>query len=304
MKIEPKKTINIERFATQDGPGIRTVVFFKGCALRCVWCANPESQSFNPEIVFLENACINCGECSQLCPQNAISLIAEHGYITDSSKCDFCQECVKGCLHNARLPMGLEYDEDELWEIIIQDIDYYRESEGGITFSGGEPLFQTDMIVALAARARESGFTSLVETCGHVDISAFERINGVVDLIYFDFKQANTIKHKKLTGQGNELILKNLMWIDDKFEGKYSVRYPYIPSKNDDPEDIDDFFRIVGSLKNVSDVVLLPYHRLGETKYNGLGKRYLMGDQASLTYEDLDDAISRGRRFGLNIKTG
>jgi pyruvate formate lyase activating enzyme len=297
------KIINIESFATHDGPGIRTVIFFKGCALRCLWCANPESQLFEPELLFLENACKNCGECILICPRGAISLIPEHGYITDSARCDFCLECVSGCMYNARLAMGETYDADALWEIIEKDRDYYLESGGGITFSGGEPLFYVDMIRELSARAARAGYTSLIETCGHIATDAFEEINGLVDWIYFDFKHADSATHAELTGQGNELILKNLDWVDRYFKGKYAVRYPYIPEMNDDDEALDAFFRAAVRLKNCQEVVLLPYHRLGETKYNGLGRVYEMGDQPSLTQSDLDEALQRGRSFGLNVRT-
>lgn len=206
-------------------------------------------------------------------------------------------------MYNARVPMGTTYDVDSLWEIIVKDKGYYRESGGGITFSGGEPLFYVDMIKSLALRAKENGFTSLVETCGHVSTDAFEQINGFIDWLYFDFKHADSTIHAELTGFGNELILKNLAWVDENFAGQYAVRYPYIPDKNDSTEAIEAFFSYVGQLKNCQEVVLLPYHRLGETKYNGLGRVYEMHDQVSLTHRDLEVAVKRGQALGLNVKT-
>lgn len=304
MKELDAPIINIERFGTHDGPGIRTVIFFKGCALRCAWCANPESQRFEPEILFLENACVGCGACITNCPRGAVVFMPEYGYITQHDRCDFCLKCVEGCYYNARQAMGVRKTESELWAIIEKDKAYYLESDGGITFSGGEPLFHSEMIAKLATRAHEAGFTTLVETCGYIGRRHLEQINGLVDYLFYDFKHYDPEIHRQLTGQSNDLIIENLRWVDEHFKGEYSVRYPVIPHRNDADEDIDAFFAYAESLKRCNDIVFLPYHRLGTTKYNGLGRDYEMGDQEPLTQADLADLVARGRARGLNVKVG
>lgn len=296
------RIFNIERFGTEDGPGIRTVVFLKGCALRCLWCSNPESQSHQPEIVFLENACINCAKCVEVCPQKAISLIPEYGYITDHSKCDFCLTCVDHCLSNARNAAGLIYSQQELMDIVLKDALYYEASGGGVTFSGGEPLLQGEFIDAFASKIADLGYNTLVETCGQVANSLFMKGLAHVEYVYYDIKHMDPENHRKLTGQTNELILQNLQSLDKELTAQYSLRYPVIPQLNDKPGDLEAFFELAASLDRQPEVVLLPYHRLGATKYNGLGRPYPMGDTEPLTRADLIDLRDLGISYGLRVQ--
>ncbi len=293
---------NIERFATEDGPGIRTLVFLKGCALRCKWCANPESQSFEKEIMFNSNICIGCEKCVECCPTKAVKYIEDFGFITDNSLCNKCMKCVDNCYQNARTLMGEEYTVDELVEEVLKDEDYYKTSNGGITFSGGEPLFYAEFIAEFSKRMKERGISVLIETCGYVPLDNIKMCAPLVDAIFYDFKHIDTEKHKELTGGGNEKILFNLCWLNDNFKGDLSVRYPYIPGCNDKKEDIEGFLEYVSRLKNVKEVWFLPYHRLGLPKYQGLGRTYEMGDMESLKMKDIAFLKDYQQKYNITIK--
>lgn len=293
---------NIERFATEDGRGIRTVVFLKGCSLRCRWCANPESQRAGAEVLVKTNVCINCARCSVLCPEKAISYMEGYGFITDQSKCRQCGVCIRECYANAREMMGRKYSEEELLTEILKDRQYYGMSGGGVTFSGGEPLYYSEIIGAVGEQMHRRGYNTLVETCGHVPQKALEDINGRVDYIYYDFKQIDPEKHKELTGVDNTLILSNLEWLCGHYSGELSVRYPYIPGCNDDETSINGFFEYIKSLSHISEIVFLPYHRLGLPKYQGLGRAYEMGNMPSLKKADLLFLVQRAEKYSLKIK--
>ena len=293
---------NIERFATEDGRGIRTVVFLKGCSLRCRWCANPESQRAGAEVLVKTNVCINCARCSVLCPEKAISYMEGYGFITDQSKCRQCGVCIRECYADAREMMGRKYSEEELLTEILKDRQYYGMSGGGVTFSGGEPLYYSEIIGAVGEQMHRRGYNTLVETCGHVPQKALEDINGRVDYIYYDFKQIDPEKHKELTGVDNTLILSNLEWLCGHYSGELSVRYPYIPGCNDDETSINGFFEYIKSLSHISEIVFLPYHRLGLPKYQGLGRAYEMGNMPSLKKADLLFLVQRAEKYSLKIK--
>ena len=293
---------NIERFATEDGRGIRTVIFLKGCSLRCRWRANPESQRAGTEVLVKTNVCINCARCSVLCPEKAISYMEGYGFITDQSKCRQCGVCIRECYADAREMMGRKYNEEELLTEILKDRQYYGMSGGGVTFSGGEPLYYSEIIGTVGEQIHRRGYNTLVETCGHVPQKALEDINGRVDYIYYDFKQIDPEKHKELTGVDNTLILSNLEWLCGHYSGELSVRYPYIPGCNDDEASINGFFEYIKSLNHISEIVFLPYHRLGLPKYQGLGRAYEMGNMPSLKKADLLFLVQRAEKYGLKIK--
>ncbi|RRD95906.1 glycyl-radical enzyme activating protein [Clostridiales bacterium COT073_COT-073] len=293
---------NIERFATEDGHGIRTVIFLKGCHLKCKWCANPESQKQQSEILLKVNACISCGRCQTICREKAIFFDSEYGYITDSKKCTLCMDCVEGCYRNAREVIGKKYDETELLNEILCDEKYFKMSGGGITFSGGEPMRYYKLIDSIANQMTARGYNTLVETCGYAPTKAFAAIKDSVDYIYYDFKQFDSRKHKELTGVGNEKILENLEWLCQNYKGFLAVRYPYIPGCNGDQDSIHNFFRYMTKLQNVQEIIFLPYHRLGITKYQGLGRKYEMGELPAIRKAELSFLKEEAKKYGLEIK--
>ena len=225
-----------------------------------------------------------------------------YGFITDQSKCRQCGVCIRECYADAREMMGRKYNEEELLTEILKDRQYYGMSGGGVTFSGGEPLYYSEIIGAVGEQMHRRGYNTLVETCGHVPQKALEDINGHVDYIYYDFKQIDPDKHKELTGVGNTLILSNLEWLCGHYSGELSVRYPYIPGCNDDETSINGFFEYIKSLSHISEIVFLPYHRLGLPKYQGLGRAYEMGNMPSLKKADLLFLVQRAEKYSLKIK--
>jgi pyruvate formate lyase activating enzyme len=295
------RIINIERCSTEDGPGIRTTVFLKGCKLRCKWCSNPESQSFISEILFKGVRCIGCNKCIEKCPSDAIYLDKEFGMITNPAKCSHCKVCVENCYVDARVVQGEDYTVSELMDILERDGTYYETSGGGITFSGGEPLLYPEFIKECAHEIHEKGWTVLVETCGFIPRENLEAVAGFVDIIYCDYKHWNPDNHKALTGEDNRQILDNIRWLSENFTGELSLRYPFIPGCNDKPEDVEKFLQFAEGLGTVKDVVFLPYHRLGLDKYKGLGRRYEMGDMPSLRIADIQYLKDYEKEYDLNI---
>ena len=278
---------NIERCAIEDGPGIRTAVFLKGCALKCKWCANPESQLFTREVLVKTAICSQCGKCQEICPKGHIEHLEGFGFITTNNDCGDCQLCCDECVMAARVIQGKKWEPEKLVKELLKDKPYFDRSGGGVTFTGGEPLFPIDFVEKCCELLKKEGVHVLFETCGQVPRSHVERAAKFADAFYYDVKHMDTVKHEALTGMGNEEILDNLRWLCENFKGDISVRYPYIPGCNDEKEAIEAFLQFASSL-NVKEVVFLPYHRLGLPKYQGLGREYPMGgDMVSLKTGDI-----------------
>ena len=296
------RIFNIERCSTEDGPGIRTTVFLKGCSLRCRWCANPESQLFEKQILFKGVKCIGCGRCLEHCPSQAVFYDEKFGMITDIDKCTLCLTCVDNCYADARVLQGEDYTVDQLMAVLVKDEAYYKNSGGGITFSGGEPLLHSSFIKECAKQIHEKGWTVLIETCGQVPLKNIQEVADDVDIIYCDFKHPDPVRHKELTGQDNTVIIRNIEWLDANFKGELSLRYPYIPGCNDAKEAVEGFLDFASKLQHVPEVVFLPYHRLGLDKYKGLGREYAMGDMPSLKVKDLDFLKDYEKTYPVRIK--
>jgi pyruvate formate lyase activating enzyme len=263
---------DIRRYAIHDGPGIRTTVFLKGCPLRCWWCHNPEGQDRKPELVYRKNRCTGCGECLKSCQREALSLMAKSVSV-NRENCVLCGNCSHVCPSDALAIAGKQVSVREVLEEIEKDRTFYEESDGGVTFSGGEPLLQPDFLNALLHECKERAIHTVVDTCGFAQYEIIERIRDKVDLFLYDIKTMDNRKHRKYTGASNEQILKNLKTLAEK-GSSIVISLPIIPSINDDDENVTKTAEFIGSLPNIQQVNLLPYHRAGIEKYKSLGKPY------------------------------
>ena len=258
---------DIKRFAVHDGDGIRTTVFFKGCPLKCIWCHNPESISFSPEIAYFEAKCVNCGECVEICPNSAHKIV-DGKHIFDRELCTGCGECEKVCLGSAITFYGKEYTVDELLPLLLEDRDFY-ENGGGVTLSGGECLAQADFSAELLKRLKEENINTAVDTSGFTTKAVLDKVIPYTDTFLYDIKAIDEEVHKKCTGQSNKVILENIKYLDSKGKA-IEVRYPFVPNYNDtEAEKIANFLK---DIKNLKKVKVLPYHNYAGSKYKSLGK--------------------------------
>ena len=241
-----------------DGPGVRTVVFFKGCNLRCRWCHNPESQSAARQMLFYESKCSACGICKDVCPQRG-------------EYCDLCGSCTQYCPSSAKKICGETRTVEEVMRELRKDAPFFDNSGGGVTFSGGECMLQPNFLKALLLRCRECGIHTAVDTAGNVDWERFEEILPYADMFLFDVKCVTPELHRKGTGVSNERILENLTKLGERFEGDIIVRVPIIPGFNTDEAELQKIAEFIGKIR-CETVELLPYHKLGENKYAALGK--------------------------------
>ena len=258
--------------ATHNGPGIRTMVHFKGCNLRCVWCSTPESQSCAPQISYSEQKCIGCGACVPVCPESCMELGTDHKIRIDWDLCTNCCKCAAGCCSTALEVVGRKYTAEELYREILRDQNLYRRSGGGVTFSGGEPLLQADdemlhLLKLLKTEDVSIGF----DTAGAVAAEVIDRILPFTDFFLWDVKTLDADLHQKATGLDNRQILENLHDADEKGVALY-LRCPVIPGINDR----EDYFRglaaLAGELKHVKEIHLFPLHHLGSSRYKKIGR--------------------------------
>lgn len=263
---------DIMRFSTRDGPGIRTTVFFKGCPLSCWWCHNPESQRSAPELIYRPNLCRGCLDCVAACPQGAISPW-EGKVATDPARCQVSGDCVPVCPSDARQIAGREMGVAQVMAELLKDRDFYEQSGGGVTFSGGEPLQQPEFLAALLQACRQEGLHTAVDTSGWAPWSVLEGLHGLVDLYLYDLKLLDDARHLQYTGVSNQRILENLRRLAALGEG-IRLRLPLIPGVNDRPEDLQAVREFLASLPALLEVEVLPYHTSGVEKYHRMGRPY------------------------------
>lgn len=293
---------NIQHYCIHDGPGIRTNVFVKGCPLRCIWCANPESQAGAPQLMYRDDKCIGCQSCVSACLRGAIFVGKDGKVHTDRKLCSGCGACVSVCTSKAREISGYRITAGQVFEEIKEDQLFYGE-DGGLTVTGGEALVQPDFTKALLKLCREEGISTAIETCGYASWETLCSIAELCDVVLYDVKQMDDEMHRQYTGQGNIRILENLCRLSRELDCEIWVRVPTIPGYNDSVGNITSLGRFVKeNLAHCSQVHLLPFHNMGESKFEELENApngFHSHVPADAHMEELRDII---RGFGILCK--
>ena len=260
----------IQRYSLDDGPGIRTTVFLKGCQLRCPWCQNPETQNHFTEIYFRAANCIGCGKCEEICPvESAISLTSDQRI--NRQVCIRCMKCTEVCPSSALEVVGREMTVSEVMDEVIRDKLFYDTSGGGLTVSGGEPTLQAAFTTELLKRAKMQGINTCIETNGYAKNEVWKMMLSYLDLIFLDIKHMDPVIHKKFTGVSNELILHNAHYLASQVE--VIIRVPLIPGFNDSGQIIEELGKFLLNVPHIKEVHLIPVHGYGSSKYVMLGKK-------------------------------
>lgn len=289
---------NIQRYSIDDGPGVRTTVFMKGCPLTCLWCSNPESQCSEPMITYRYTSCKGCGTCVKTCPVGAITMEAD-GVHVDRDKCTMCGACVEACIPEALGVSGKVMTPEEAFKTVKRDADYYEASGGGVTCSGGEILGQADFVAELFRLCRDAGIGTCADTCGFGPRKAVEKLLPVTDLFLFDLKHMDSGKHKEYCGVPTEQIMENLRLVAESGV-PYIIRIPLIPGYNNSDENLEATAEFVAGLPNSSKVDILPYHRYGANKYRMIDREYPLEQLDELTEEQKEHAKSFFESRGLH----
>lgn len=300
--MEKGLIFDIRGYSIHDGPGIRTTVFFKGCYLHCPWCHNPEGQSPKLELVFSELRCRGCQECVKNCPQHALSRSGTETLI-DREKCDLCGICAEECSSQALEIIGKEMTVEEVMKEIEKDRIFYDESNGGVTFSGGEPLRQAEFLNALLEECQKNYIHTCLDTSGYAPSEILNKISDKVDLFFYDLKIMDEKKHKEYTGASNKLILENLKKLATKNK-KIIIRIPLIAGINDTEENISQTAEFLKPLKIITEISLLPYHRLGSQKYKKLNRPDPSNEFQIPSQEKVEEIKKRLETLGFKIKIG
>lgn len=270
---------DIQKFSIHDGPGIRTTVFLKGCHLRCRWCHNPESQEPGPEISLIPSKCVSCGHCFQACPLNGHAMDPNGGRIFNRARCRRCGACAEKCYAKALEKIGRELSVEAVLADVEKDRPFYETSDGGLTVSGGEPLFQFDFTLALLQEAKRRGLHTGIETCGFAPFERLERLMPFVDLFLYDCKETDPVRHREYTGVPREVIVENLIRLD-RLGAQTILRCPIIPGLNDRDDHFAGIAELANRLGNIIEVNLMPYHPLGKAKNERIGKTAPMENAA------------------------
>jgi len=294
---------DIKRYAINDGPGIRIVIFFKGCNLQCVWCHNPESISVKAEKLYSPSKCIKCGSCVEACEQNAISLSAD-GIVTDHQRCVMCGKCCEACPALALEMSGKVMSVDEIIKIIEKERIFFEQSGGGVTFSGGEPLLHADLLIKLLEECGKRGIHRTVDTAGNIREETLMKVAKQTDLFLFDLKMMDSALHKLWTGTDNKLILQNLKKLAET-GAVIIIRIPLIGGVNDSDENIEQTARFISELAGDSkEVQLLPYHNIAQNKYLKLGRKDNSEKLREPDKEALTTALEKFRKYGIKAGIG
>jgi len=294
---------NVQRFSTEDGPGLRTTVFFKGCPLRCLWCHNPEGLTAKRQLVWHNARCIGCGDCVQACPHQALAM-REEGVAIDRVRCRACGSCARACPAGALEVIGREVESAGLAEELARDVEFFKVSGGGVTFSGGECLMQPGLLLETAAVLREKGLHVAIDTSGLASAAVFERALAAADLILYDIKLIDPDRHRALTGADNQVILDNAKRL--AAGGRpFWVRFPVIPGCTDDNENVRAVSEFIArEMPGAERVDFLAYNNLCESDYKRLNTEFQLEGRGPMTREEMDRVLAVARSAGLDPVVG
>lgn len=305
------RIFNIQKYSIYDGDGIRTLIFFKGCNLRCDWCANPEGLSSQFQVMVSHDKCVQCGKCADVCPAGVHHMRTEATgnrmhYVDRRVDCTGCRQCEAVCMGDALDVMGKDVTVAELMDIIMQDYDFYMSSGGGVTLGGGELSLQTDFAVALLTACKAQMINTAIETQGTTRIENYEKLAKCVDLFLFDLKQIDTDQHRALFGIGNEGVKRNLERLVE-LGANIVIRMPLIRGYNDSYDSITGAFEYVMALAKRSNgciqrIDVLPYHQFGKTKYDKLDMIYPIQHDLSYSDEELTQLSKFFTQFDFDIR--
>ena len=303
------RIFNIQKYSIYDGDGIRTLIFLKGCNIRCPWCANPEGLSSQFQVMFSHDKCVGCGKCVDVCPAGIHYMTTnEQGEavhrVNRSIDCIGCRKCEEVCISDALDIMGKDVTVSEMMEIIMQDYDFYISSGGGVTIGGGEMSLQTDFAVELLRECKKMMINTAVETQGTTSLANYEKLAEVVDLFLFDVKHIDTVEHKNLFGIGNENVRRNLERLME-LGANVVMRMPLVRGYNDSFDAITGAIEYAMELSkrgNLSRIDILPYHQLGRGKYDKLDMIYSIKKDPTYSAEELDQLEAFFKKFDFDIR--
>ncbi len=281
---------DIQRFSVDDGPGIRTTVFLKGCPLRCLWCHNPECISPKVQLRYVESACVRCGACEKVCPAD-VHHVTPGQHRVDFDKCIACGACVEACAYDALALSGRTITAEDVIQEVMKDKRYYDTSGGGITVSGGEPLLQAEFTLALLKAAKEQNLHTCIETCGRVEEEALREAARLTDIFLYDYKATDPAAHQVLTGAGSRRILNNLDMLY-KLGAAIILRCPIIPGCNTETAHYDGIIALLERYPNIPRAELMAYHRMGTGKYKQLGKPYTLSHLPDMGTEQKQEVLA------------
>jgi pyruvate formate lyase activating enzyme len=292
---------DVRRYSIHDGPGIRTVVFFKGCPLRCTWCHNPESQSPYAEVMLRPGRCMLCLACVESCPEDAIQF--NGALMLDRALCTACGTCAPGCYADARQVVGRRWTLDEVMEVVQRDRAFYESSGGGVTFSGGEPLAQPEFLAAALQACKAAGLHTAVDTSGEAPWKVIEALLPWTDVFLYDLKLVDEARHRQATGVSNRRILSNLRRLSESHITLH-LRLPLIPGINDDSEAIQAAVEFIRTLPHIERIDLLAFHNSAQAKYDGLGRSNPLVGLPSMPVERLQAIQSVFAAYQLPVFLG
>jgi pyruvate formate lyase activating enzyme len=293
---------DIKRYAIHDGPGIRTTVFLKGCPLTCPWCHNPEGQQPRPQRMYHAQRCIVCGECIEHCPAEAITA-STNGNHLDPNRCRMCQTCEQVCPADAVTFVGRTIDSAAVMAEVVKDIPFYDDSQGGVTFSGGEPLMQPTFLIDLLKACGENDIHRAVDTTGYAPCEDLMAVAEHTELFLYDIKHLDPQAHLAFTGVSNQIILENLKQLA-RNGGDITIRIPVIPKFNDSPAHLTRLGQFLSTLPGIRSVHLLPFHQRARAKYTRLGMCLPSDDIVDPPATHMRQLAQQLKQFQLEVRIG